>query len=68
MSCMFWLSDRYSAIWIDPSSPTIAESIGCCLLSWLALSSLSTNPPFLASIAHETQIGGRVGSTEIKTR
>jgi hypothetical protein len=29
----FWLSDRYSVIWIDPSGPTIAESIGCCLLS-----------------------------------
>jgi hypothetical protein len=29
----FWLSDRYSAIWIDPSSPTNAEGIGCCLQS-----------------------------------
>jgi hypothetical protein len=35
----FWLSDRYSAIWI--------------------------NPPFLASIEHETQIGT---SIEITTR
>jgi hypothetical protein len=34
MRCNFFLlSDRYSAIWIDPSGPTIAESIGCCLLS-----------------------------------
>ncbi len=30
---LFWLGDRYSAIWIDPSGPTITESIGCCLLS-----------------------------------
>ncbi len=62
---LFWLSDRYSAIWIDPSGPTIAESIGCCFWAGMVKPVKLNKPTIPRKHRTQTQIGW---STEIKTR